>query len=141
MELGKAQRESIVVHEVERELELPVEREEAWEAVADPNRLGEWLGGGVEMDLTPGGELRVALDDGERSGFVEDIEPGRRLSFWWRRPDDPVSTRVEIELFDSEENEGTVVRVLETSPLATLDLVGIPLPSRRTHGPMALALA
>ena len=36
MELGKARNENITVHEVTRELELPVDRDEAWEAVADP---------------------------------------------------------------------------------------------------------
>jgi uncharacterized protein YndB with AHSA1/START domain len=135
MELGKARNENITVHEVRRELELPADRHEAWEAVADPERLGEWLGGDAEIDLTPGGDLTI----GDRIGFVEEVEPGERLAFWWRLPDDNISTRVEIELDDGE--DGTVVRVIETSPLATLDLVGIPLPSRGTPGPTALALA
>jgi uncharacterized protein YndB with AHSA1/START domain len=135
MELGKARKENITVHEVRRELELPVDRDEAWDAVADPERLGEWLGGDAEIDLTPGGDLQI----GDRIGFVEEVEPGERLSFWWRLPDDNFSTRVAIELDDAE--DGTVVRVIETSPLATLDLVGIPLPSRGTPGPTALALA
>jgi uncharacterized protein YndB with AHSA1/START domain len=135
MELGKAHRENIVVHEVEREIELPVDRDEAWQAVADPERLGEWLGGEADIDLTPGGELEI----GDHVGFVEEVEPGERLVFWWRLPEEHVSTRVAIELGDAE--DGTLVRVVETSPLATLDVVGIPLPSRRTPGPTALALA
>jgi uncharacterized protein YndB with AHSA1/START domain len=137
MEFGKADTERIAVHEVEREMELPVERDEAWQAVADPERLGEWLAGGgdAEIDLTPGGDLTI----GDRIGFVEEVDPGERLVFWWRLPEDQVSTRVAIELDDAE--DGTVVRVIETSPLATLDLVGIPLPSRGTRGPTALALA
>jgi uncharacterized protein YndB with AHSA1/START domain len=135
MELGKAGNENIAIHHVERELELPVERNEAWEAVADPERLGEWLGGDVEIDLKPGGELQI----GDRIGFVEEVETDERLTFWWRRPEDQISTRVQIELADTE--EGTLVRVVEASPLATLDLVGIPLPSSGAHGPTALALA
>ncbi|MGZ4200811.1 MAG: SRPBCC family protein [Thermoleophilaceae bacterium] len=141
MELGKANIEKLVIHEVQRELLLPAEREEAWEAIADPERLGEWLGGEVEIDLVPGGELRI----GERTGWVEEIVPGERLSFWWRRPDEDVATRVEISLEDAE--DGTLVRVAESSPLATLDLIGIPLPSAQVRStgayrpPLALAFA
>jgi uncharacterized protein YndB with AHSA1/START domain len=146
MELGKAHRETLVVHEVERELDLPVEPDEAWEALADPERLGEWLGGELDVDLEPGGDLRIELEDGERVGWVEEVEPGERLSFWWRKPDDELATRVQISL--EETDDGTHVRVIETSPLATLDLIGIPLPTRSapagglgSHGPLALALA
>ncbi len=141
MELGKANIEKLVIHEVQRELLLPAEREEAWEAIADPERLGEWLGGEVEIDLVPGGELRI----GERTGWVEEVVPGERLSFWWRRPDEDVATRVEISLEDAE--DGTLVRVVESSPLATLDLIGIPLPSAQVRStgayrpPLALAFA
>ena len=137
MELGKTGKETIVIHEVEREVELPVEPEEAWDTVVD----GEWLGGDAEIDLVPGGDLRI----GEREGWVEEVEPGERLTFWWRLPDQQVATRVEISL--TETDEGTLVRVVETSPLATLDVIGIPLPSYRLRGgtsafgPLALAYA
>ncbi|HET8673405.1 MAG TPA: SRPBCC domain-containing protein, partial [Thermoleophilaceae bacterium] len=103
----------------------------------------DWLGGDVEMDPVPGGEFHIRFDGddaSERTGFVEEIDhEERRLSFWWRRPEDELATRVQIEL--EETDEGTIVRVIETSPLATLDLIGIQLPAPRTHGPLALALA
>jgi uncharacterized protein YndB with AHSA1/START domain len=141
MELGKAARETVVIHSVERELPVPAEPDEAWEAVSDPERLGDWLGGDVELDPVPGGDFRISFDDGEeRTGFVEEIDPDtHRFAFWWRCPGDELATRVEISLDETE--NGTLVRVLETSPMATLDLVGIPLPSRGTNGPTALALA
>jgi uncharacterized protein YndB with AHSA1/START domain len=143
MELGKAGTETVVIHSVERDVARPVEPEEAWEAVSDSERLGDWLGGDVEMEPVPGGEFRIRFDGddaGERVGFVEEIDhEERRLSFWWRRPEDELATRVQIEL--EEHDEGTVVRVVETSPLATLDLIGIPLPAPRARGPLALALA
>jgi uncharacterized protein YndB with AHSA1/START domain len=138
MELGKADTEKVVVHEVEREIELPVGPEEAWESVVD----AEWLGGDAEIDLVPGGDLRI----GDREGWVEEVEPGERFSFWWRQPDEQVATRVEISLTETEDG-GTLIRVVETSPLATLDLIGIPLPGRgigggtSAHGPRALAYA
>jgi uncharacterized protein YndB with AHSA1/START domain len=137
MELGKAGQEKFVIHEVERDIELPVEPDEAWESVID----GEWLGGDAEIDLKPGGDLRI----GEREGWVEGVEPGERLSFWWRLPDEQVATRVEISL--TETDQGTLLRVVETSLLATLDVIGIPLPGRgieggtSAFGPLALAYA
>jgi len=141
MELGKAGTETVVIHSVERELEVPGEPEEAWEAVADPERLGDWLGGDVEFEPEPGGEFHISFDDdSERTGFVEEIDPdGHRFAFWWRRPEDEVATRVQISL--DETDAATLVRVVETSPLATLDLRGIPLPTRRMDGPLALAFA
>jgi uncharacterized protein YndB with AHSA1/START domain len=141
MELGKAGQETVVIHSVERELLVPGEPEEAWEAVADPERLGAWLGGGVELDPVPGGDFHITFDDGEdRTGFVEEIDDeAHRFAFWWRRPDDELATRVEISLDETE--DGTLVRVVETSPMATLDLLGIPLPGFRSSGPTALALA
>lgn len=141
MEPGKAGTEKVVIHTVERELLVPGEPEEAWSAVADPERLGSWLGGEVEMDPAPGGEFRIRFDGGEeRTGFVEHLdEEERRFAFWWRAGDDDVATRVEISLEETE--DGTLVRVVETSPMATLDLIGIPLPARGANGPVALALA
>jgi uncharacterized protein YndB with AHSA1/START domain len=141
MELGKAGTETVVIHSVERELLVSGEPDEAWEAVADPERLGDWLGGDVELDPVPGGEFYIGFDDGgERTGFVEELDSDEhRLAFWWRSPGDELATRVQISLEETE--EGTLIRVAETSPLATLDLVGIPMPSRGTGGPTALALA
>ena len=141
MELGKAGRETVVIHSVERELLVPGEPDEAWEAVADPERLGDWLGGEVEFDPVPGGDFHIGFDNGgEREGFVEELDPDEhRFAFWWRRPDDELATRVEISLEECE--RGTLVRVAETSPMAALDLVGIPLPGRGAQGPTALALA
>jgi hypothetical protein len=99
------------------------------------------LGGDVELDPVPGGDFHITFDDGsERTGFVEEIDgEAHRFAFWWRRPDDELATRVEISLDETE--DGTLVRVIETSPLAALDLVGIPLPGFRANGPTALALA
>jgi uncharacterized protein YndB with AHSA1/START domain len=141
MELGKAGTETVVIHSVERELAVPSEPDEAWEAVADPERLGDWLGGDVDFDPAPGGDFHVRFDDGEeRSGFVEELDPdAHRFTFWWRRPEDHVATRVGISL--DETDEGTLVRVVETSPMSTLDLIGIPQRSRGASGPTALALA
>ncbi len=104
--------------QAESELLVPATPEEAWDAITDPERLGEWLGENAEVELRPGGELRIEFADGERSGFVEEVDEPRRLVFWWSEAEQE-SSRVEIEL--EPEPEGTLVRVVESRPLRDLD--------------------
>lgn len=99
--------------EVERELVVPDEPERVWETLAEP----EWLGANASIELRPDGDVRV----GDRSGFVEEADAPRRLTFWWSAEGEE-STRVELELLP--DLDGTRVRVVESRPLAALDLVG-----------------
>jgi uncharacterized protein YndB with AHSA1/START domain len=96
--------------EVTKETLIEAPAEEVWEAVVDP----DWLGGEGELELRPGGEVRVA----EREGFVEEVEPAERLVFWWAAPGEE-STRVEIEL--DEVPGGTWVTVVEGRPFEQLE--------------------
>jgi uncharacterized protein YndB with AHSA1/START domain len=99
--------------ELTREITLPATAEEVWRSLEEP----AWLGDDASIELHPDGEVRA----GDRTGFVEEVEEERRLVFWWAAPDED-STRVELEL---EEDEGiTYVRVVESRPLAMLDLYG-----------------
>jgi uncharacterized protein YndB with AHSA1/START domain len=101
--------------ELTREITVPATAEEVWRSLAEPT----WLGEDASIELQPDGEVRV----GEKTGFVEEVEEPRRLVFWWAAPDQD-STRVELEL--EEEDDGmTHVRVVESRPLAMLDLYGV----------------
>lgn len=100
--------------EVEREIRLEAPPEEVWESLADAG----WLGPDAFVELRPAGEVRC----GERSGFVEEVEAPRRLVFWWSAPEGE-SSRVELDL--AEDGEATVVRVVESRPMAQLDLRGV----------------
>jgi uncharacterized protein YndB with AHSA1/START domain len=136
--------------EVSREVVLGAVREEVWSALTDPERLAEWLGKSLALELEPGGELVLRLPDGgERHGFVEEVDPPAMLVLWWREVGEDGEggelTRVEFRLEPAE--DGTRLRVAETRPLARLDARGIELPARRaapggpgtSHGPLALA--
>jgi uncharacterized protein YndB with AHSA1/START domain len=101
--------------ELTREITLPAEPDEVWRSLSEP----DWLGEDASIDLRPDGEVRA----GERRGFVEEVEEPRRLVFWWAAPDED-STRVELELGEEEAGE-TRVRVVESRPLALLDLHGV----------------
>ena len=101
--------------ELTREITLPAPAEEVWRSLSEP----AWLGEDASIELRPDGEVRA----GERTGFVEEVEEERRLVFWWAAPDED-STRVELEL-EEEDERVTRVRVVESRPLAMLDLYGV----------------
>ncbi|MEY2568514.1 MAG: hypothetical protein QOE35_3043 [Actinomycetota bacterium] len=99
---------------VERCVEVDAPASDVWEAVIDPERLGEWLNVDVEMDVQPGGAARFIAPDGTRLlGLVEDVVPERRLAFcWWPSPGFGRTSRVEISLEETDAH--TAVRVVET---------------------------
>jgi uncharacterized protein YndB with AHSA1/START domain len=101
------------VEAAETETVVPATPEETWEAITNPEHLGEWFDDDAEVDLRPGGELTI----GDRSGFVEEVAEPTRFVFWWSA-DDEESSRVEIELEPAV--AGTRVRVTETRPLSAL---------------------
>lgn len=106
--------------EVIREVELESEPAEAWEAIGDESGLSGWLGDEVEVEMVPGGEITVT-DKGEtRTGFVESVDEGRGISFWWSEVEGE-TTRVELEVIAEPERRGCVVRVTESRPLAGLE--------------------
>jgi uncharacterized protein YndB with AHSA1/START domain len=98
-----------------REITVPAPVDEVWRSLAEP----AWLGEDASIELHPDGDVRA----GERRGFVEEVEEPRRLVFWWAAPDED-SSRVELEL-DEEDDGRTTVRVVESRPLALLDLYGV----------------
>ena len=65
---------------------LPAERDEVWATLTTPEELSTWLGEVVALELAPGGSLVVREGGGAtRRGVVEAADPGRILSFRWRR--------------------------------------------------------
>ena len=97
-------------HVVERELTVAEDAEDVWRSLAEPG----WLGEDASIELREAGEVRA----GDKTGFVEEVEPPHRLVFWWSDPGEE-ATRVEIDL--DETADGTHVRVTESRPLAILD--------------------
>jgi len=74
------------LHRIDRELETTAAPDAVWAAVAEPGGLGDWLEAEVELDLRPGGAGSFRFADGEvRRAMVEEVVPGRELTFsWWR---------------------------------------------------------
>ena len=99
--------------ELSREITLPAPLEEVWESLTEP----AWLGEDAAIELRQDGEVRA----GDRTGFVEEAEEPSRLVFWWSAPGEDAS-RVELDL--EADGELTHLRVVESRPLALLDLYG-----------------
>jgi uncharacterized protein YndB with AHSA1/START domain len=127
--------------EVTREMEMPAAPEDVWRWLTEPELIGSWLGIDAEIDARPGGDLCVRDEsDAERIGWVEEVEEPRRLVFWWQEPGED-ATRVELELEEME--NGTLLRVIESRPLALLELRAADLAGEDNafDGPVMLARA
>ncbi len=97
---------------VHRAVVLPISREQAWEAVTDPDQLACWLADDVELDPREGGAARFAWDDGSaRVGVVDEIAEQRRIAFRWSAEESDEESLVELTLDDVE--GGTRVSVVE----------------------------
>jgi uncharacterized protein YndB with AHSA1/START domain len=104
--------------QIEREIELPVPAEEAWEAITESKRLEEWFANDVELDLREGGEGVFRWADGEeRHAIVEEVVPLERFSFTWD------GSRVVIQLEDRD--GATLVRVTESANAGWATALGL----------------
>lgn len=71
---------------VRRTVVLPASPDEVWVSLTASEELSGWFGEVLDLELWPGGSLVVREADGStRRGLVEAAEPGRSLSFRWRR--------------------------------------------------------
>jgi uncharacterized protein YndB with AHSA1/START domain len=84
---------------VARDITLPVEPDEAWDALTDPELLEQWFG------------------DGDREAVIEEAEPGERLVFWWWEEGEPGS-RVELRLVPVPTGTRVSVREAPVGPFA-----------------------
>jgi uncharacterized protein YndB with AHSA1/START domain len=84
--------------EVERTVELDAGADEVWDALTDAALLDEWFDGAVDVDLQPGGALRVTTRDHVREGVVEDVDAPHRLTFTWADDDEQPGSTVEFVL-------------------------------------------
>ena len=121
--------------DVTREITLPLDPEEAWEAVTD---LERWLTDAGSLELEPGAAAELTLRDGEtRWATVEDVRAAEHLSFWWHAPD-ALATLVEVDLVAV--SGGTRVVVVE-SGYAGRPVCGSPWAGGASLGPRARSAA
>ena len=118
--------------EVRRSVVLPAAPEAVWAALTDPGHLSAWLGGDVDLEPFPGGQIVVAEDGRLRRGVIVDLEPLRRLEIRWLPPsrrfgfvwapdDEPAGAAGGVEFRLEPVHEGaTRLTVLERAPAPAL---------------------
>ena len=110
--MGEAEPETTVV---EREAIVACSVDEAWRWWTEPERLVSWMGSDAEVDLRPGGAIRIAYGNGAvMIGKLIALDPPRRLAFTWGWEDPaevvrPGQSRVEVDFEPLD--RGTRVRV------------------------------
>lgn len=91
---------------VERTIEIPAEPERVWEKIVDGELSEEWMG--VRIEPRRNGNVDVPGRD--MLGTVEEVDPGRSITWTWRARDgEPSQVTIRVEPSES----GTVVTVTE----------------------------
>jgi uncharacterized protein YndB with AHSA1/START domain len=96
--------------EIERNVEVPAPPDLVWERIVDGDLAEEWMG--VRIEPRAGGVVTVT--DRELIGTVEEIDPGRSITWSWREPEgDPSQVTIQIEPSDAGTRVTIVERLLE----------------------------
>jgi uncharacterized protein YndB with AHSA1/START domain len=99
-----------------REITFPVGPDRLWEALADPS---DWLGTEVDWELRPGGPAVFRGGDGDRAGRVDEVQPGRRLSFhWWPEAEREDESEVTWDLEPTEDGTRLTITERRTAAVA-----------------------
>lgn len=121
--------ESVDLGTVRRSVVLAAPVETVWAALTEAGHLSAWLGGDVDLDPFPGGQIVVREDGRPRRGVVVDLEPlrhleihwlppSRRLGFVWGPDDEPAGSSggVEFVLEPLPRRRATRLTVVERAP-------------------------
>ncbi len=105
---------------VHRSVEVEASPDEVWELLVDDDQRAAWFGGETTLDVEPDGAGEFTDPDGtRRSAVVEDVEPGRRLSWTWWTDDDPDGDRSRVDVDLTPTPAGTRISVTETPLVST----------------------
>src|SRR3954471_10406036 len=109
----------MVPERLEREVLIEAPLEVVWSVITEPEHINGWFGDVAEIELHPGGRLRLRWEDQDHTvwGRVERVEPPHFLSFRWNCGGAPEvgadnSTLVEFSL--TAQGEATRLAVVES---------------------------
>jgi uncharacterized protein YndB with AHSA1/START domain len=103
--------------QIERRVDVPAEPNEVWQRIVVGDLAEEWMGVRIEPRL--GG--RVEVPNRSTIGTVEEVIPGKSITWSWREPDgDPSQVTIGIERI----GDGTRVTIVER--LLEYRITGIP---------------
>lgn len=97
---------------LEKEVFIKASPERIFRALTEPAELERWFVQKAEIDLRPGGAIRLEwAPDAVETGTILALEPAHRLSFSWQALE-PSPTTITFELI--AENGGTRLRLTHT---------------------------
>ena len=69
---------------IEREVVYPASPERVWAALTEPDQIRRWFcNEGAEIDLRPGGAIRLSWSHGTSRAIVETVDPPHQFAFRW----------------------------------------------------------
>ena len=76
---------------IEREVTYPQTIERVWSALTEADQLKKWFGSQTaEIDLRPGGDIRLIWEDMKAKAIVETVNPKSHVSWRWKPGNMPV---------------------------------------------------
>jgi uncharacterized protein YndB with AHSA1/START domain len=120
--------ENVAMGAVRRTVLLPAPVEAVWAALTEAGHLSAWLGGDVDLEAFPGGQIVVREDGRLRRGVIVDLEPlrhleirwlppSRRIGFLWGPDEDQAGSGGEVEFrLEPVGTTGTRLTVIERAP-------------------------
>lgn len=97
---------------VTTERDLDADPADVWEAISEPEQLGQWLDADVDVDITEGSEGTIRFGEEAEPSIVliETVDEGKRLIFRWATTvEAPTEVSIEIKPIST----GTRIRVVE----------------------------
>lgn len=96
--------------ETSRDLDAPPST--VWDAIVDPDRLGQWLGGDVDVEISEGSEgtIDFGKDDEPAVVLIETVDENERLVFRWATT---VAAPTEVTIGLEPTRHGTRITVVE----------------------------
>jgi uncharacterized protein YndB with AHSA1/START domain len=74
----------VVTDSIEREILVEAPVEVVWAVITEPAHVARWFSHAAEIDLRPGGDMRLIWHDGGAfPGRVERVEPPHTFAFRW----------------------------------------------------------
>lgn len=98
---------------VERSVEVDASPEEVWNHVVDGSLASEWMASPTAIDPRVGGKVDFAPGGVEHIGTVEEVDPGRSITWSWRHPErDPSQVTITIKPLDGGSRVTVTERLL-----------------------------
>lgn len=101
--------------QAEKTVIVPVDADEAFALITEPERLRRWMTVSARVDLRAGGEYRWTVVPGHiAAGTFREVEPGRRIvfGFGWEGSHDPEPDGSVVTITLEPADDGTLVRLV-----------------------------